>query len=161
MGQRHSSTGARVGGQFVVNDYTTGYQDRPDVTVAADGSFVVAWTSGYSYEADVFARRFDSNGAPEGGDFQVNEVRHSETSYGPILAISGPGDGTFVVSWRSDDPYEYTYPDPKTDIIAARFGVGSVGCSSEPLTTCHEPTVGGRGVFRFRDSTNDNSDSLS
>jgi hypothetical protein len=159
--RRYDSVGSPQGGEFVVNSYTTGNQHRPDVTIAADGSFVVAWANGSGYSGDdIFARRFDSAGAPVGGDFQVNELRQSDTSYEPPLAISGPGDGTFVVVWTSDDYDGYAYPAPANDIMAARFGVGTVGCSSEPLTTCREPTIEGRGDLRFRDSTNDTRDSL-
>jgi hypothetical protein len=157
VAQRYDGVGGSVGGAFVVNSYTTGYQRRPDVSVADDGSFAVAWMSEGEYP-DVFARRFDANGVPGGGDFQVNEIRRGEATYVPSLAISGPGDGTFVVVWRSD--YGYAYPDPATDIIGARLIAGSVGCTPAPKTPCRGVTVGNRGIFRCKDAVNDKADRL-
>jgi hypothetical protein len=153
LARRFDNTGAPQGGEFVVNQ-TPAATYRSDVTMATDGSFVVAWTAG-AYPGDVRARRFDSTGAPEGGQFSVREVGGVEGVYRNSLAISGPGDGSFVVAWLSDDGYE----DP--DIAGARFGVGSVGCPPAPSATCRETTVAGRGVLRFRDNlTNDARDAL-
>jgi hypothetical protein len=55
-----------------VNVYTTGDQWSPAVARGGDGNFVVVWSgykdgSGYG----IFARRFDSSGAPLGGELQV------------------------------------------------------------------------------------------
>lgn len=154
LARRYDSSGVPQGGQFVVPATTLGYQGRSDVSMASDGSFVVAWINGIN-DGDVFARRFDSAGTPQGGEFQINEVRAAESAYRNSLAVSGPGDGSFVVTWVGD----YSgYSD--TDIMGARFGVGSVGCAPAPLTTCRETTVARRGIFRFRDSTNDARDAL-
>ena len=69
-----NSAGAPQGAEFQVNAYTTGDQSLPGVGQAANGDFVVAWTSrgqdGSSY--GIFARRFDSAGAPQAAEFQVN-----------------------------------------------------------------------------------------
>jgi hypothetical protein len=154
LARRYDSTGAAVGGEFVVNQTPAGAYNS-DVTMATDGSFVVAWmsTPGGGQEK-VLARRFDSAGAPEGGQFRVDEISGLGDVYRNTIAISGPGDGTFVVTWLSD----YGYEGP--DVAGARFGVGSVGCPPAPSATCRETTVAGRGVLRFRDNTNDTRDSL-
>jgi hypothetical protein len=44
-GQVYSGDGTRVGGEFRVNSYTTGYQGYPSATSLADGGFVVTWGS--------------------------------------------------------------------------------------------------------------------
>ena len=159
VAQRFNSVGGSVGGAFVVNAQTAGDQYRPDVSVADDGSFAVAWMSEGAY-TDVFARRFDANGVPVGGDFRVNEVRHGDDSYVPSLAISGAGDGTFTVVWRSDYGDGYAYPDPATDVLGARLVAGSVGCTPAPKSPCRGVTVGNQGIFRFKDAVNDKSDRL-
>jgi hypothetical protein len=155
LGRRFDSVGGSVGGAFVVNSITTGYQSRPDVTVAPDGSFVVAWLGdGSSSYLDVFARRFDATGTPLGGDFQVNHDHQAEGGYKAPLAITGADDGTFVVVWRS--AYEgYS----GTDIIGQRFFNGIVACSSSPRNDCKAQTAP-RGVFRLTNSTNDARDRL-
>jgi hypothetical protein len=157
IGRRYDAAGVPQGGEFVVNAQTTGYQTTPDVSVADDGTFAVAWVREDAY-SDVFARRFDASGVPAGDDFQVNELRHGSTGYFPSLSLSGPGDGTFVVTWTSD--YGYGYPDPATDIMGARLVGGSVGCTPAPKSPCRGVTVGNQGIFRFKDAVNPKSDRL-
>ena len=155
FGRRFDSTGGSVGGAFVVNSGTVDYQGRPDVTVASDGSFVVTWLGGGGYGgADVFARRFDSAGVPQGGDFQVNHDHAAEGTYRQPLAITSANDGTFVIVWRSG--YEY---GSESDVNGQRFFNGSVACTSTPRNDCKAQTAA-RGVFRFTDAANDARDRL-
>jgi hypothetical protein len=49
QGQRYASDGSLQGAEFQVNTYTTEHQAVPSVSLAANGDFVVAWQSGYSY----------------------------------------------------------------------------------------------------------------
>jgi VCBS repeat-containing protein len=53
-GQLFSSTGQRVGEEFLINGTTAGSQVDPVVTVLGPNDFEVAWTSG----GDIFARHF-------------------------------------------------------------------------------------------------------
>ncbi len=92
-------------GDFQVNSYTTGAQHTPRVAVAAGGDFVVVWTSAGSPGSDtsyssIQGQRFARDGAPLGGQFQVNSI----TTYhqrDPSVAIDGDGD--FVVVWEVGD----------------------------------------------------------
>src|SRR5262249_44206528 len=95
--------GDAVGGQFQVNTYTTGRQNRPAVTGDAAGNFVVVWqsygsagsdTSGYSVQG----QRYDSTGTPLGGEFQVNTYT---TGCQGRPAVTGDASGNFVVVWAS------------------------------------------------------------
>lgn len=45
VGQRFDSQGIRIGGEFQVNTYTTGFQHEAAIAAAGEGKFVVAWTS--------------------------------------------------------------------------------------------------------------------
>jgi hypothetical protein len=70
--------------------------------VAADGAgnFVVAWDdSGSAYNRSIQGRRYDTAGAPQGGEFQVNTYTSSDQRY-PAVATDGAGN--FVVVWHSD-----------------------------------------------------------
>jgi hypothetical protein len=154
VGRRFDSAGSPIGGEFVVNSVTTGPQLRADVTVAPDGSFVVAWMNDGPSVTDVFARRFDASGAPQGGDFQVNRDHQGDASYSASLAVAGADDGTFVVAWRSG--YEY---GSDSDIIAQRFFNGTVGCSAAPRLDCRKQTSPA-GIFQLRNSGLDSSDKL-
>jgi phosphoheptose isomerase len=65
---------APVGGEFLVNSYTTGRQNKPQVALNPDGSFFVTWQSG-DQDGDlggVFGRQFTAAAQPLGDDFQIN-----------------------------------------------------------------------------------------
>jgi hypothetical protein len=99
--QRFDAAGTRRGGQFRVNSYTTNQQQQAVVASDAAGNFVVAWISrdqdGSQY--GIFAQRYDSSGAPRGGEFRVNEYT---TSWQQQPAVAADAAGRFVVAWYSD-----------------------------------------------------------
>jgi len=102
--QRYDSTGAADGTEFQVNTYTTSSQLRPAVATSSDGSFVIVWYSNGSSGTDsgfwsVQAQRYDSTGAADGTEFQVNTYT-TEAQYRPAVAASGAGG--FVVVWQSN-----------------------------------------------------------
>jgi hypothetical protein len=113
--QRFDAAGTRIGGEFQVNTYTTGYQipvrGGPAVAVDGGGNFVVAWISydpvGPSQDgslAGIFGQRFSAAGTRLGGEFQVNTYT-TDFQYGPTVAMASSGagfDGNFVVVWDSD-----------------------------------------------------------
>ena len=98
--QRFDHTGAKVGGEFQVNTYTTGYQDYPSVAMDGSGNFVVVWESGGQdgSNSGIFGRRFDSTGSPKGGEFQVNVTT---TGYQNYPRIGSDAAGNFAVVWQS------------------------------------------------------------
>jgi len=60
FGQRFNTAGARLGGEFRINSYTTSAQFGPDVTASPDGDFVVVW-GGDGQDGDssgVFGQRY-------------------------------------------------------------------------------------------------------
>jgi hypothetical protein len=100
-GQRFDATGSPAGGEFRANDYTPSYQIAPSVAMAADGGFVVAWSSVFqdaSFDG-VFARRYDSAGTPQGIEFQVNTFSAGQQNASSVAMNAG---GDFLVAWQSD-----------------------------------------------------------
>ena len=89
-----------LGGETLVNTYTTARQRLP-VTAADDsGNYVVVWES-ENQDGDgfgIFAQRFMANGMPAGGEFQVNVYT---TSIQRDAAVAMDADGDFVVTWTS------------------------------------------------------------
>ena len=67
FGQRYSRDGSPRGGEFLVNTFTTGYQQRAKVAVNKAGKFVVVWESYYQngYQS-IFGQRYDANGRAAG-----------------------------------------------------------------------------------------------
>ncbi len=105
QGQRYAADGTALGGELQVNAHVAGDQVVPDVDLAAGGEFVVTWFNVSSSPGDdtsgrsVAARRFAADGAPAGGDFQVNTTTTSN-QYAPRVSVAAGGD--FVVVWSSD-----------------------------------------------------------
>ena len=98
FGQRFDSAGAALGAEFQVNTTTASTQDNSRVAMDADGDFVVVWQSAFQdgSSGGVFGQRFDSSGAPAGGEFQVNT--YTTGSQGtPVVAMDRDGD--FAVVW--------------------------------------------------------------
>jgi hypothetical protein len=115
--QRFSSTATRLGTEFQVNTHTVDRQRVAQVATAANGDFVVAWTS---YQQDgsnrgVFAQRFASNGGRLGTEFQVNTYTQGDQG-STGLAVSAAPDGDFVVAWKS-----YAQDGSDYGIFAQRF----------------------------------------
>jgi hypothetical protein len=99
FGQRYAASGVPVGPEFRVNTYTTLNQDRPAVAADPSGNFVVMWHGNGSGDVNgVFGQRFDSSGAPLGGEFRVNTFTTGLQTYPSIAADAS---GNFVVAWRT------------------------------------------------------------
>jgi acetyltransferase-like isoleucine patch superfamily enzyme len=118
FGRRFGANGESLGARFRVNTFTPNEQVAPTVSMAADGSFVVAWQStGFPGPAQdgslsgVFAQRFDREAQPIGVEFQVS-LRTEGDQQDPDVAVSP--DGSFTVVWSpNDDGYD--------DIAMQRF----------------------------------------
>ena len=95
--QRFQSDGAKAGSEFLVNQLTAGEQTLPSIAVAADGQFVVAWSSNQGN--DVYVRHFDSAGRARSGDILVNTINTDGTQTSPQVAWAGDA---YIVTWQSD-----------------------------------------------------------
>jgi Ca2+-binding RTX toxin-like protein len=67
-GQRYDAQGARVGGEFQVNTFTTNAQHESSVAGLADGGWVVSWTSigQDGSETGVYSQRYTADGVGYG-----------------------------------------------------------------------------------------------
>ncbi len=150
--RRFDSTGAPLGGTFVVNSYDYAGQRRPGVAAASDGAFVVVWDSAAQYYAyDVFGQQFDSSGIPVGAEFRVSSGTAGARLSPRVAADAG---GNFVVAWLD----YYDRDGSGTGVFARRFGDAGP-CSPTPQTLCREQTAP-RGTFRFREAANPNQSTL-
>jgi hypothetical protein len=127
FGQRFSSSGTPVGGEFQIDAATTGPSAQPVVATDNDGDFAVAWTQPDADGYGVFARRYDGSGNPEGAPVQVNTYT-AGNQLRPSIAFDASHH--FIVVWESigqDDP-----SDPAAfGVYAQRFGDPSVPVGSE------------------------------
>lgn len=100
MAQRYSGAGVKVGSEFRVNATSPGHILKHEVAQLADGGFVVTWSAGPNKSAsgEIYARRYDSKGAPVTGEFIVNTTL-LKTQSDPVVAALA--NGGFVVVWSS------------------------------------------------------------
>jgi hypothetical protein len=98
--RRFDSSGAPQAVELQVNTFTTNNQAGAAIAMASDGSFVIAWQSFGQDGSDngIFAQRYDSGGARQGSELQVNTTVGLAQRY-PAIAVDGDGD--FVVAWTS------------------------------------------------------------
>jgi hypothetical protein len=117
-GQIFSPAGQKIGGEFQLNQFTAFNQRTPAVVAFNDG-FIAAWISEQQRTAvqvpdpntaipasqlvfpsvDVYARLFDSNGAPSIAEFCVNSS--SNACANPAIATTP--DGTVMFAWSGHD----------------------------------------------------------
>ncbi|GGE83245.1 calcium-binding protein [Niveispirillum cyanobacteriorum] len=137
FGQRLDSSGAKVGSEFQVNSFTTGPQDEPNVTVLADGGFLVSWTS-LDQDGDgtgVYAQRFDSSGATIGEEFLITQSVGGDQDM-PVLAARA--DGGWVATWAT------TLADGTRDVYARIWAETDVAAT---LTAHNMSVAAGNSVY--------------
>jgi hypothetical protein len=98
--QRYNAAGVPQGGEFRVNTHTQGDQEYSTVAMDPAGDFVVTWSS---HDQDgsgwgVYAQRYNSAGAPQGGEFQVNTYTQDDQMYSTAAMDA---HGNFVITWSS------------------------------------------------------------
>ncbi len=125
VARRYNGAGTALGNEFVVNTSTAGDQTFPDVAVDPAGDFVVSWhgagTGGSGN--DVYARRYNSAGAAQGGETRVNATLAGSQTVG---RVSLDAAGNFVVTWYSDQT-----PTAGLDVYARQFKASGLATGPE------------------------------
>jgi hypothetical protein len=120
VSRRFDSLGAAVGGELVASDLS----GRPDLAVRSDGGWVVVGEGmDGSYFPGIFARHFNSAGAPVGDRFQVNTYTFDGQRMGSVAVRE---DDTFVVAWQS-----FGQDGTTSGIFAQRFDAGAARAGTE------------------------------
>lgn len=107
--QRYNSSGAQVGDEIRVNQYTTDRQHGPDLVELTDGTVLITWESQGQDGSDrgIYARRYDkATGQFQDDEFQVHQTTAGQQEIPTIAAL--PEDG-FVITWRSDSDSDGDY----------------------------------------------------
>jgi len=95
--QRFDASGAKVGGETLVNSTTTGEQDDPVITALANGGYVVSWHNDVD-GGDIFAQLYNASGAKVGSESRVNSTTVNEQDSPEITALK---NGGYLVAWAS------------------------------------------------------------
>ena len=112
-GQLFSPAGEKIGGEFLINQFTAFNQRSASVAALANGGFVVTWVSEQQRRAvsesvnpvpvgssplpsvDIYARLYSAAGAPVAGEFLVN----TSTNVCANPQVAAGSDGGFMVVW--------------------------------------------------------------
>ncbi|MCU7805801.1 MAG: DUF4347 domain-containing protein, partial [Candidatus Thiodiazotropha sp. (ex Lucinoma borealis)] len=100
--QRYNAAGVAQGSEFIINTTTANEQRAPEIAMAGNGEFVVAWES-YPQDGSgwgIYAQRFDAAGNAQGGEIQVNTTTADEQD---LPGVAMDDSGNFIVTWESRD----------------------------------------------------------
>ncbi|MGV3481553.1 MAG: cadherin domain-containing protein [Sphingobium sp.] len=139
--QIYDATGARIGGEFLVNTQVAGWQLEPAVASLANGGFVTSWSdangdgSGYGIKAQIH----DATGARIGGEFLVNTQK---TGFQTLPTITGLTNGGFVIAWSdgSGDASGQAVKAQVYDAAGARIG-GEILVNTQTTGWQFEPSI--------------------
>jgi Cadherin-like domain/Bacterial cadherin-like domain/RTX calcium-binding nonapeptide repeat (4 copies)/Bacterial Ig domain len=137
-GQRYTTAGVAVGGEFRINTFITGDQAFASASALIGGGFVVTWSSsnqdGSGY--GIYGQRFTAGGATDGGEFRINSETAANQIYSSVTTLSGGG---FVVTWTANNQ------DGSNDgIYAQRYTSAGVADGSEFRVNTF--TIGGQAL---------------
>lgn len=97
--RRFDATGVAAATEFRVNTFTTDLQFDVATAIDSDGDFVITWQSTQEVSSvGIYAQRYDSAGAAQGGEFLVNTYTPNNQA---ASSVGMSPDGDFVVSWAS------------------------------------------------------------
>lgn len=98
--QAYAANGTPQGAETHVSTFTTGDQREPYITALDDGGWVVTWRSFGQDGSDygIYQQAYASNGAPVGGETQVNTFTANQQL---AMQVTGLNGGGWVVIWHS------------------------------------------------------------
>ena len=121
LGQRYDANAVPIGGELVVNSYTSSYQSYPSI-VAVPGGYVVAWYGMGAAGLGMYGRRIDATGGGLGSDFQINTYTTNLGS--PKLAADAAG--SFVAVWDGPGGVSSSF-----EVYARRYAANGSPLTSE------------------------------
>jgi hypothetical protein len=99
LGRIYDAAGVAVTDEFLINETTAGIQQESSVAALPGGGFVATWSSFDPVTGfEIFGRRFDADGVPLGGEFEINQATFGDQTKPSMTALAGGG---FVVTWTS------------------------------------------------------------
>ncbi len=102
--RRFNNNGTANGGEFRVNQTTTGDQVNPAVAMNDSGAYVVVFQTDKaagSVKQDIYAVLYNNLGGIVKAEFRVNSAYTTEDQTDPSVAMRN--DGSFLVTWTSKD----------------------------------------------------------
>lgn len=126
-----SPTGQKVGGEFLVNQFTSYNQRTPSIAGLSDGRFVITWVSEQQTgdnTVDIFARIYSAAGVPVGNEFLVD----STTNVCANPTVAAGQSGGFVIAWGQKD---LSVRNNSWDVFARAYTSAGSGGPIQPINT--------------------------
>jgi hypothetical protein len=98
--QMFSASGEKIGNETQVNTYTSSHQYQPDITNLNDGGYMVTWTSYQEGTYNIYAQRFDQDGAKVDNEVRINTNKSGNQYESEITLLE---DGSYVVVWHGSE----------------------------------------------------------
>ena len=124
FGQMFTAGGARLGGEFRINQSEARNQSDAAMAALDNGRFVVAWVNeavagvssagAQNLRGNLMGRIFNHQGRALGGEYQLNEG----SSVGSSPALTANSDGGFTLAWTQRDEKN---PRNLSDIFVRSF----------------------------------------
>ena len=99
--RRFSASGMALTAEILVNQSSTNDQQWAHVESAADGTFVVTWTSNHGANQDIYYRRFGADGSALTVELIANDTTTGDQGDSSIAMAA---DGSFVIVWEGEGP---------------------------------------------------------
>jgi hypothetical protein len=127
--RRYRGAGTPLGNDYRVDQAPAGAAAISPAIAAQGINWIVTWQDDRSGSADVYARRYDSTGAPYGPEFRVDQAAGLAEAALPSLAVSA--NGNFILAWQDnragdDDIYLRRY-DPNAVPLGADSRLDQAG----------------------------------
>jgi PKD repeat protein len=136
---------------FVVAN-ATNEQGRPGIGVQSNGSFLIVWADyrgGGMGASDIYARRYDRQGNPRGGEIAVSTAYKAQNT--PSIGVYA--DDSFLIAWedqRGDDQDIYAARlDSQGNRLGAEFSVCTAEMYQSDPAVAVSPT--GRTIIAWSD----------
>ena len=97
-----SPVGQKIGGELLVNQFTSFNQRTPAIAALSDGRFVVAWVSEqqrFDNSVDIYARVFNADGSSSWNEIAVN----TSTNVCANPSVVASPNGGFMLAWSEKD----------------------------------------------------------
>ncbi|WP_158283946.1 Ig-like domain-containing protein [Pseudomonas sp. OV226] len=95
--QRYDKTGAKLGGETLVNTVTTNTQADASVTQLKDGGWLVTWWAGGT--SNIYQQRYSADGLALGGQTKVNTDATDIPGPEMTANVTALASGGWVVAW--------------------------------------------------------------
>nr|MCU0537751.1 hypothetical protein [Hydrococcus sp. Prado102] len=135
--EQSTSNYTPFGSEFRVDTATsTGRVTSPEIATAANGDFVVVWSTPFSTnDTDIYLRRFNADGTPK-DSFDRAVATSSLNQFDQTVAMAA--DGSFVVAWTEidstgdSDVYFQRY-DSAGNVLGSAVEVAAISPGKEQL----------------------------